>query len=77
MDNIQRYVGAPSFLGEGYSDLCFWVGGEDRYGTETNGFSCAIRARMYFNVIWRSRVKPEGNKDEESLVKPDKQVDLY
>lgn len=32
---------------------------------------------MYFNVIWRSRVKPEGNKDEESLVKPDKQVDLY
>ena len=45
--------------------------------TETNGFSCAIRARMYFNVIWRSRVKPEGNKDEESLVKPDKQVDLY
>lgn len=64
-------------MGEGYSGLRFCVDGEYWYGTETNGFSCAIRARMYFNVIWRSRVKPEGNKDEESLVRPDIQVDLY
>lgn len=32
---------------------------------------------MYFNVIWRSRVKPDVNKDEESLVRPITQVDLY
>lgn len=64
-------------MGEGYSDLRFWVGGEDWYGTETNGFSCAIWTRMYFNVIWRSRVKPDVNKDEESLVRPITQVDLY
>ena len=53
------------------------VARRQQYGTETNGFSCAIRARMYFNVIWRGRVKPDGNKDEESPVRPNKQIDLY